>query len=157
MVGKPAARAGDLTAHGSVLKPSPGSPNVMIGGKPAWRGLGPAGAAQLAQAIAKVMKSVTKFTTAINANDSPGATKALKDMKEGISTALKIMGSVDQNFCEMLLIPPVPPPHANGVVITGSTTVLINSLPACRQGDTIQETVSVNSITGGCTSVLIGG
>lgn len=157
MVGKAAARAGDMTAHGSILKPSPGSSNVLIGGKPAWRGLGPAGAAQLAQASAQIMKSVAEFTTAINANNAPGAAKALKKMQEGISNALKIMASVDQNFCEILLIPPAPPPHANGVVITGSTTVLINGLPACRQGDMIQETVSVNSITGGCSSVLIGG
>ncbi|NET15983.1 MAG: hypothetical protein F6K08_25755 [Okeania sp. SIO1H6] len=78
-------------------------------------------------------------------------------MQEGISNALKIMAAVDQNFCEILLVPPVPPPHGNGVVITGSNTVLINGLPACRQGDMIQETVSVNSITGGCSSVLIGG
>lgn len=33
----PAARIGDLTAHGTPLGPGPGSPNVLIGGKPAWR------------------------------------------------------------------------------------------------------------------------
>ena len=36
-MGKPAARVGDLTSHGSPLSPGPGSPAVFIGGKPAWR------------------------------------------------------------------------------------------------------------------------
>jgi uncharacterized Zn-binding protein involved in type VI secretion len=35
----PAARIGDLTAHGSPLAPGPGSSNVFIGKKPAWRAL----------------------------------------------------------------------------------------------------------------------
>ncbi|GBC93869.1 hypothetical protein HRbin15_02371 [bacterium HR15] len=34
---KPAARVGDSTAHGSPLAPGPGSPNVFIGNRPAWR------------------------------------------------------------------------------------------------------------------------
>lgn len=33
----PAATVGDLTAHGSPLAPGPGSVNVFVGGKPAWR------------------------------------------------------------------------------------------------------------------------
>ena len=33
----PAARAGDMTSHGKSLGPGPGSPDVLIGGKPAWR------------------------------------------------------------------------------------------------------------------------
>ena len=33
----PAARIGDLTAHGTPLGPGPGSANVLIGGLPAWR------------------------------------------------------------------------------------------------------------------------
>jgi uncharacterized Zn-binding protein involved in type VI secretion len=32
-----AARVGDLTVHGSPLVPGPGSPDVLIGGMPAWR------------------------------------------------------------------------------------------------------------------------
>ncbi|MEB3282834.1 MAG: PAAR domain-containing protein [Lyngbya sp.] len=157
MVGKPAARLGDMTAHGTVLKPGLGSPNVMIGGKPAWRGLNPAAATQLAKAMTEVMISVNKFTAATSTGNPVLAADALKEMEKGISKAVKIMGSVDQHFCEMLLVPPVPPPHANGVVINGSSTVLINGLPACRQGDMIQETVSVNTIALGCPTVLIGG
>jgi uncharacterized Zn-binding protein involved in type VI secretion len=33
----PAARVGDLTSHGTPLSPGPGSPDVLIGGQPAWR------------------------------------------------------------------------------------------------------------------------
>ena len=33
----PAARILDPTAHGALLGPGPGSPNVVIGGLPAWR------------------------------------------------------------------------------------------------------------------------
>src|SRR5262245_44614118 len=36
-MGQPAARVGDMTAHGTPLSPGPGSVNVLIGGKPAWR------------------------------------------------------------------------------------------------------------------------
>ena len=36
-MGQPAARVGDLTSHGTPLAPGPGSPNVLIGGRSAWR------------------------------------------------------------------------------------------------------------------------
>ena len=36
-MGQPAARVGDQTSHGTPLAPGPGSVNVLIGGKPAWR------------------------------------------------------------------------------------------------------------------------
>ncbi|UFH59983.1 PAAR domain-containing protein [Sulfurovum mangrovi] len=36
-MGLPAARLGDNTAHGTPLAPGPGSVNVLIGGRPAWR------------------------------------------------------------------------------------------------------------------------
>ncbi len=35
----PAARVGDMTSHGKPLGPGLGSPNVKIGGKPAWRAM----------------------------------------------------------------------------------------------------------------------
>lgn len=47
-------------------------------------------------------------------------------------------------------------PHVGGVVAMGSVTVLINSLPAARQGDMIVETAPPNAIAMGCTTVLIG-
>ena len=36
-MGRPAARLGDPTSHGTPLGPGPGCPTVLIGGKPAWR------------------------------------------------------------------------------------------------------------------------
>jgi uncharacterized Zn-binding protein involved in type VI secretion len=33
----PAARIGDSTSHGTPLGPGPGSPTVLIEGRPAWR------------------------------------------------------------------------------------------------------------------------
>jgi uncharacterized Zn-binding protein involved in type VI secretion len=47
-------------------------------------------------------------------------------------------------------------PHVGGVVAMGSTTVLINSLPAARQGDVITEAGPPNTIVMGCTTVIIG-
>lgn len=47
-------------------------------------------------------------------------------------------------------------PHVGGVVAMGSVTVLINSLPAVRQGDMIIEAGPPNSIVMGCPTVLIG-
>jgi uncharacterized Zn-binding protein involved in type VI secretion len=38
-MGQPAARIGDQTSHGTPLAPGPGSVNVLIGGRPAWRAL----------------------------------------------------------------------------------------------------------------------
>ena len=36
-MGRPAARLGDTTSHGTPLAPGPGAANVLIEGKPAWR------------------------------------------------------------------------------------------------------------------------
>jgi len=36
-MGKPAARVGDTTSHGTPLGLGPGCPTVLIGGRPAWR------------------------------------------------------------------------------------------------------------------------
>jgi uncharacterized Zn-binding protein involved in type VI secretion len=47
-------------------------------------------------------------------------------------------------------------PHVGGVVPVGSVTVLINNLPAARQGDTIAEVGPPNSIVMGCLTVIIG-
>jgi uncharacterized Zn-binding protein involved in type VI secretion len=47
-------------------------------------------------------------------------------------------------------------PHVGGVVALGSTTVLINGLPAARQGDQIVEAGAPNTILLGAPTVLIG-
>lgn len=96
----PAARIGDQTAHGTPLGPGPGSLNVLIKGRPAWR--------------------------------------AFSD----IHNCPLVTGIV---------------PHVGGVVIKGSLSVLINNLPAARQGDQIVEVGPPNSIAMGEMSVIIGG
>lgn len=54
------------------------------------------------------------------------------------------------------LIDPGPKPHVGGVVAVGSTSVLINSLPAARQGDQVTEAGAPNAILLGEPTVLIG-
>jgi uncharacterized Zn-binding protein involved in type VI secretion len=95
----PAARMGDTTSHGTPLAPGPGSPDVLIGGLPAWR--------------------------------------ATADFH----TCPLVTGVV---------------PHVGGVVAMGSMTVLINNLPAARQGDMIVESGPPNSIAMGEMTVMIG-
>lgn len=50
-----------------------------------------------------------------------------------------------------------PAPHVGGPVAKGSISVLINNLPAARQGDAITEAGGPNPIAAGCPTVLIGG
>ena len=50
-----------------------------------------------------------------------------------------------------------PQPHVGGVVAVGSATVLINNLPAARQGDQVTEGGGPNPIAMGCPTVIIGG
>lgn len=47
-------------------------------------------------------------------------------------------------------------PHVGGVVAMGSMTVLINNMPAARQGDMVVEVGPPNSIAMGCPTVMIG-
>jgi uncharacterized Zn-binding protein involved in type VI secretion len=49
-----------------------------------------------------------------------------------------------------------PVPHVGGTVAMGSTTVLINKVPAARMGDSIVESGPPNSIVNGCPTVIIG-
>jgi uncharacterized Zn-binding protein involved in type VI secretion len=47
-------------------------------------------------------------------------------------------------------------PHAAGVVVAGSTTVLINDAPAARVGDQVIEVGPPNTIAQGENTVQIG-
>lgn len=60
----------------------------------------------------------------------------------------------DMHTCPLPL--PSGNPHVGGVVAMGSATVLINNLPAARQGDTIPEAGPPNTIAMGCPTVQIG-
>jgi uncharacterized Zn-binding protein involved in type VI secretion len=47
-------------------------------------------------------------------------------------------------------------PHVGGVVVLGSTTVLIGGMPAARMTDQVMEAGGPNPIAQGATTVLIG-
>jgi uncharacterized Zn-binding protein involved in type VI secretion len=161
----PAARVTDSVAHlPPMLGPGPGSMNVLIGSRPAWRGV-PAAAAAALQAAKQVSDTAIKVAEAatLAAAGTPGA-PAAKAAEEGVKAgAAAAMGSAitsaaglsDVHACST----PLPlPPHGPGVVIDGSQTVLINNLPACRMGDTVLEAVGPpNKIVMGEMTVVIGG
>jgi uncharacterized Zn-binding protein involved in type VI secretion len=165
-MGRPAARVTDPVAHPlpPVLTPGPGSFNVFIGQLPAWRGVG--GAAAAAIQSAKTTSDTTIQVAAaatLAAAGTPGAPAALAAEQATKAAAAASMGSLisgaaggaDIHMCAT----PLPiPPHGPGVVVDGSTSVFINGLPACRQGDTIVEAVGPpNKIVMGLPTVLIGG
>ena len=162
----PAARLLDTAAHPlpPTLMPGPGSPNVLIGFKPAWRGVPLAAVAALQAAHATAQTAIRAAEAAtLAAAGTPGAPAAVAAELAAKTSALSAMSSsvtaaaagADIHACTTPL--PVPP-HGPGVVITGSATVSINFLPACRQGDTILEAVGPpNSITMGLPTVIIGG
>lgn len=159
----PAARIGDLTAHGGPLVPGPPSLNVLIGGQPAWLGMSAAAAAALAATIAAGAKDVAEKTAAVAAAGMAGpmavaaaqAKLAEATAKAASNTADAMGGSgASTNACPIvkLLVP-----DGIGVVIMPSQTVLINKMGACRIGDMIQEVTSVNAIAQGLPTVIIGG
>lgn len=162
----PAARILDPVIHPlpGMLMPGPGSPNVIIGGKLAWRGV-PAGAAAAIQSAKATsdMAIQTAEAATLAAAATPGAPAAKAAEETVKATAATSMGSMisgaaggaDIHMCAT----PLPiPPHGPGVVIDGSQTVLINGLPACRMGDTIIEAVGPpNKIAMGEPTVIIGG
>jgi len=162
----PAARITDNVVHPlpPVLTPGPGSLNVLIGFLPAWRGM-PLAAVAALQAAKQVadMAIKTADAAATAAAGTPGApaakvaaeaakTAALSAMSSAITAAA---GGADIHACTT----PLPiPPHGPGVVIDGSATVMINSLPACRLGDTVLEAIGPpNKIVKGQMNVIIGG
>lgn len=164
----PAARITDLVVHPlpPVLTQGPGSPNVLIGFLPAWRGipLAAVAALQSAKTIADTAIKTAEAAT-VAAAGTPGlpAAKAAEETTKASAaasmsatiTAAAATGGADIHAC----VTPLPiPPHGPGVVINGSKTVIINMLPACRAGDTILEGVGPpNTIAMGCPTVLIGG
>ncbi len=62
--------------------------------------------------------------------------------------------SLDTHVCP--LVNPGGAPHASGMVTMGSTTVLINGMPAARMNDSIMESAPPNTIISGEMTVLIG-
>ena len=167
MSGKPAARATiDTPTHPlpPVLTPGPGSPNVKIGFFPAWRGI-PAAAAAALQAAKKIsdtaIQALEKTTNATSGTPAgPAALAAEQAAKALALTALSAMinGMAAMSDKHLCTVPSPVPPHGPGVVVDGSKTVIINNMPACRQGDTLIEPLGPpNKIAKGEMTVLIGG
>jgi uncharacterized Zn-binding protein involved in type VI secretion len=162
----PAARVTDPVSHPlpPVLSPGPGSPDVLIGMMPAWRGVLAAAAAAL-QAAKQVSDTTIKAAQAVTAAaaGTPGlpAAKAAEEAAKaaaGAAMGAMITGAAAGADIHSCMTPFPIPPHGPGVVINGSTTVIINNLPACRQGDTVLEAIGPpNSIAMGMPTVLIGG
>jgi uncharacterized Zn-binding protein involved in type VI secretion len=136
----------------------------LIGNLPAWRGipLASAGAILSAKAVSETGIKAAEAAT-IAAAGTPGLPAAKLAEETTKATAAASMsstivggaGGADIHNCATPL--PVPP-HGPGVVIGGSSTVLINGLPASRLGDTIVEALGPpNKILAGCATVLIGG
>jgi len=166
MSGRPAARITDPVVHPlpPILTGGPGSPTVLIGFLPAWRGI-PAAAAAALQAAKQISDATIKAAEAatLAAAGTPGAPVAKAAEETTKATAAATMGSTISSMAAGADIhactTPLPiPPHGPGVVIDGSQTVIINNLQACRMGDTILEAVGPpNKIAMGCPTVLIGG
>ena len=167
MAGRPAARILDPVVHPlpGMLTPGPGSPNVLIGGKPAWRGVMAAAAAAIRAAketsdkAIKVAEAATVAAAVPPALGLAAAKAAEETVKSAAAAAMTTMisgaaGGADIHSC----LTPLPiPPHGPGVVVDGSQSVLINNLAACRQGDTIVEPVGPpDKILLGLPTVLIG-
>ncbi|MHC5109029.1 MAG: PAAR domain-containing protein [Planctomycetota bacterium] len=76
-------------------------------------------------------------------------------MAAAASAVMSALSAVaDMHVCP---IPSPTPPHGPGFVTKGSKSVLINNLPAVRQGDKVMETCGgSDAIAMGCPSVLIG-
>ena len=161
-----AARITDSVSHPlpPVLGPGPGAVTVLIGNLPAWRGMPLAAVAAVTAAKSAADTAIQAAVAATAAAaGTPGAPAAYAAEQTTKATALSSLSSAissaaagaDIHACAT---PSPVPPHGPGVVTTGSTTVLINNLPACRQGDTILEPIGPpNQIASGCPTVKIGG
>ena len=111
-------------------------------------------------ADASVQAAETATKAAAGTPGAPAAYAAEQALKASVAASLgsaitAAAGGADIHLCTT---PSPVPPHGPGVVISGSSTVSINGLPACRQGDTILEPLGpMNKIAMGCPTVNIGG
>ena len=161
---RPAAKLGDPVSHPAppVLAPGPGSLNVLINGKPAWRGMPAAGVAalQAAKQAADIAVTIAENATRAAAG-TPGAPAVYAAEQAAKAAILGQMSSLIQGASggadiHVCATPTPVPPHGPGVVIDGSQNVLINGLPACRAGDTILEALGPPDKINAVSNVMIG-
>lgn len=164
MPGKPATRILDSTSHGSPLAPGTGSPNVLIGKLPAFRGL-PVGAGAAittaVQAGQTAMRAAEAATVAAAPTPGAGAAKLAEEtLKTSLAASMGSMMSAAGAMTDKMICPlPVPiPPHGIGLVVNASMTVMVNNLPLARMGDQVMEALGgPNPIVKGEFTVLVGG
>lgn len=149
-----------------VLSPGPGSLTCMIGFKPAWRGVPLAAVPALqvaAQAAQIAIQTAVSATAAAAGPAMPAAYAAQQTVETSMAASVGALingaaaaSGADKHLCMTPSTPAVP--DGPGVVIDGSATVMIDFLPACRQGDTVLEAIGpANKIAMGCPTVIIGG
>lgn len=126
----------------------------------------PAAASAASTQVTTMMTTNVTLTAAWSAASAvPGGQPAANTAyTEGIKAAAAVAasavmsslpGAADMHICPL----PCPiPPHGPGMVTQGSGTVIIDNLPACRQGDKVMEACGgADPIAMGCTTVQIGG
>lgn len=176
----PAARLTDAVVHPTppVLTGGPPALTVLIGNLPAWKGIplalsaGVQAAQQTSESAIKIAEGIALATAAaaVAAAGTPAAPTAAaaataarlaaETLKASSAAAMSATigaaaaGGASMHVCAL----PWPiPPHGPGVVIDGSSTVIIENMPACRMGDTIVEAIGPpNKIVMGCLTVVVG-
>ncbi len=141
------------------------SQKLTEGGAKAAAAGAPAAAGTASSQLATLNTVNGTLTTAwTSASAAPGGQPAANQAyTEGIKTAagaaaaatMSAMASLaDMHTCPT---PCPPPPHGPGFVTKGSSTVVINNLPACRKDDKVMEACGgPDPISMGCSSVIIG-
>jgi len=88
-MGQAAARLGDNTSHGTPLASGPGSPNVLIGGMPAWRvGIDMHSCPLVTGTVPHVGGVVSIGSTTVFINGSPAARMGDKIMEAGAPNSI---------------------------------------------------------------------
>lgn len=105
--------------------------------------------------------SATWATASVVPGGQPAANIAYTEgIKAAAAAAASAVMAAMAGISDMHVCPiPVPiPPHGPGFVTKGSSTVVINKLPAARQGDQVMEACGgADPIAMGCPTVQIGG
>lgn len=105
--------------------------------------------------------SATWATASVVPGGQPAANIAYTEgIKAAAAAAASAVMAAMAGISDMHVCPiPVPiPPHGPGFVTKGSSTVVINKLPATRQGDQVMEACGgADPIAMGCPTVQIGG
>ncbi len=108
-----------------------------------------------------VALTATWTTASVIPGGQPAANIAYTEgIKAAAAAAASAVMSAMAGISDMHVCPiPVPiPPHGPGFVTKGSGTVVINNLPAARQGDKVMEACGgADPIALGCMTVMIGG